>query len=49
VVTLPEGKDPDEVVASDPQLWEKLVADARPVVVHVMETLAEGRNLDDPK
>jgi DNA primase len=49
VVTLPEGKDPDEVVASDPQLWEKLVAEARPVIVHVMETLAEGRNLDDPK
>ncbi len=49
VVTLPDGKDPDEVVADDPQLWAKLVADARPVVVHVMETLAEGRNLEDPK
>jgi len=49
VVTLPEGKDPDEVVVDDPQLWEKLVADARPVVVHVMETLAEGRNLEDAK
>jgi len=49
VVTLPDGQDPDEVVAGDPQLWAKLVADARPVVIHVMETLAGDRNLDDPK
>ncbi len=49
VVTLPEGKDPDEVVADDPQMWAKLVADARPVVIHVMETLALDRNLDDPR
>jgi DNA primase len=49
VTTLPEGMDPDEVVGRDPQEWERIVGEARPVVVHVMETLAAGRDLDDPK
>ena len=49
VTTLPPGMDPDEVVKRDPQEWERIVENARPVVMHVMETLAAGRNLDDPK
>lgn len=49
VTTLPEGQDPDEVVNADPQAWERIVAEARPVVIHVMETLAAGQDLDDPK
>jgi DNA primase len=49
VTTLPAGMDPDEVVARDPKEWERIVAEARPVVIHVMEALATDRNLDDPK
>jgi DNA primase len=49
VTTLPEGLDPDEIVLRDPQEWAKIVEAARPIVVHVMETLAAGQNLDDPK
>jgi DNA primase len=49
VTTLPEGLDPDEVVSRDPNEWEQIVENARPVVIHVMETLATGQNLDDPK
>jgi DNA primase len=49
VTTLPEGMDPDEVVNRDPKEWERIVEAARPVVMHVMETLAIGRDLDDPK
>ena len=49
VTTLPEGMDPDEVVNRDPKEWEQIVASARPIVLHVMDTLAAGRNLDDPK
>jgi DNA primase len=49
VTTLPEGMDPDEVVLRNPEEWAQIVANARPVVIHVMETLAVGRNLDDPK
>lgn len=49
VTTLPEGLDPDEVVNEDPTQWETILAAAKPVVVHVMETLAAGKDLDDPK
>ena len=49
VTTLPEGMDPDEVVQRDAGEWQNIVENARPVVVHVMETLAAGRDLDDPK
>jgi DNA primase len=49
VTTLPAGVDPDELVASDPTAWENVLANARPIVIHVMETLASGRDLEDPK
>jgi len=49
VTTLPDGLDPDELVVRDPQEWETLVENARPIVIHVMETLAVGRDIDDPK
>jgi DNA primase len=49
VTTLPEGMDPDEVVARDPKEWERIVDGARPIVLHVMETLTTGRDLEDPK
>jgi DNA primase len=49
VTTLPPGMDPDEVVLRDPQEWTTILAAAQPVVIHVMETLARGRNLDDAK
>ena len=49
VTTLPEGQDPDEVVLQNPEVWSRLMDEAKPVVVHVMETLAKDRNLDDPK
>ncbi|HEX9017967.1 MAG TPA: DNA primase [Anaerolineaceae bacterium] len=49
VTTLPEGLDPDEIVLRDPQEWARIVESARPIVVHVMETLAAGQNLEDPK
>jgi DNA primase len=49
VTALPPGEDPDEVVNRDAEAWGRIVENARPVVVHVMETLAAGRDLDDPK
>ena len=49
VTTLPEGMDPDEVALRDPQEWRQIIEAAKPVVIHVMETLASGRNLEDPK
>jgi DNA primase len=49
VTTLPDGMDPDDVVRRDPALWQQILENARPVVIHVMETLAAGRDVDDPK
>lgn len=49
VASLPDGLDPDEIVARDPGEWARLVAAARPVVTHVMETLAHGQDLSDAK
>jgi DNA primase len=49
VTTLPYGLDPDEVVFQDAEKWRKIVAEARPIVVHVMETLAREQDIDDAK
>ena len=49
VSTLPDGKDPDEVVQEDPALWSALIEKAQPIVAHVMKTLAAGLDIDDPK
>jgi DNA primase len=49
VTTLPEGMDPDEIVLQDPEAWGRIIENARPIVIHVMETLAADRDLDDPK
>lgn len=49
VAVLPEGMDPDDVVNQDPERWQAIVERARPVVIHVLETLAAGEDLTDPK
>lgn len=49
VTTLPPGMDPDEVVLRDPEEWRKILEAAKPIVAHVMDTLAAGRDLEDPK
>jgi DNA primase len=49
VLTLPPGMDPDDVTHQDPELWGELIEKAKPVVAHVMDTLAQDQDLDDPK
>lgn len=49
VTTLPDGKDPDEIVLENPEAWRKIIAEAKPVVNHVMDSLAQGQDLADPK
>jgi len=49
VTTLPDGLDPDEIALEDPAHWAQLVERAKPVVIHVMETLAANKDIDDPK
>ncbi len=49
VLSLPEGQDPDELVLADAARWETLLAEARPIVQYVMETLAAEEDLADPR
>jgi DNA primase len=49
VVSLPPGKDPDDIVLGDPEAWKSLVREAKPVVEYVLDVLTATRRLDDPK
>ena len=49
VLTLPPGMDPDDVTHQDPELLGELIEKAKPVVAHVMDTLAHDQDLEDPK
>ncbi len=49
VASMPDGLDPDEIVQRDPQQWKKLIEEAQPIVVHVMNALAVGRDLENAK
>jgi DNA primase len=49
VAAMPDGLDPDEIVQRDPEQWKQLIAKAKPIVIHVMETLAIGRDMDNAK
>jgi DNA primase len=49
VASMPDGLDPDEIVARDKDEWKRLIENAKPIVEHVMLSLAEGRDLNDRK
>src|SRR4030042_3486679 len=48
VASLPDGKDPDEVVLQSPEEWRKIIAEALPVVPPVLRTLTRGQHLHAP-
>jgi DNA primase len=49
VATMPDELDPDEIVARNPQEWSALIAQAKPIVEHVLDTLLAGKNVSDAK
>ena len=49
VAAIPDGLDPDEIVARNKEEWARLIEKAKPIVTYVMETLAAGQNIIDPK
>ena len=49
VSTLPDELDPDEIVLRDPQEWQKIIEDAKPIITHVLETLTANADINDPK
>ena len=49
VALLPDGRDPDEVVLDAPDVWREAIANARPVVEHVIAIALEKFDASDPK
>ncbi|HLB24264.1 MAG TPA: DNA primase [Dehalococcoidia bacterium] len=49
VLSLPEGRDPDDVVRSEPELWPVLVENAKPVLDHLFDVAAARHNLAEPR
>src|SRR5574340_22324 len=49
VASMPDGLDPDEIVARNREEWKSLIENAKPIVTHVMQALALGRDLHDRK
>lgn len=49
IVTLPEGKDPDDIIRQSPEQWPQLVAQAKPVVAYVIDVLTADLDMNDPK
>jgi DNA primase len=49
VALLPDGRDPDEVVLEAPNTWREAIANARPVVEHVIAIALEKFDASDPK
>jgi DNA primase len=45
VILLPDGKDPDELIRSDPAQWPRLVQAAQPVIDFVLDRLANRYDL----
>ncbi len=45
ILTLPEGKDPDEVIQEDPEQWRAALAAARPAMDFYIETLTSDLDL----
>jgi DNA primase len=49
VAAIPDDLDPDEIVARDKDEWKRIIEGAKPIVTHVMDSLAAGQDLNDAK
>jgi DNA primase len=45
IVSLPPGRDPDEVIRESPSRWAQLIASARPVMDYYFDALTAGLDL----
>lgn len=48
VAVMPDGKDPDEIVLESPEQWRSIIANARPVIEHVIDVTLQGFDISDP-
>ncbi len=48
VAVMPDGMDPDEIVLESPDQWRGIIANARPVIEHVIDVTLQGFDMRDP-
>ncbi len=48
VAVMPDGQDPDEIVLESPDQWRAIIANARPVIEHVIDVTLQGFDMNDP-
>jgi DNA primase len=48
ILRLPEGKDPDDLIRKQPELWDRLVEDSMPFLDFFIDTVSAQVDLDDP-
>ena len=49
VVTLPEGNDPDDVIKADTKAWQKLLAEAIPIIDYTFDIVTAKLDLSTPR
>jgi len=49
VIVLPEGKDPDDVIKQDAKIWQRLVAEALPVIDYTLNMITSKLDLTTAK
>lgn len=49
IVTLPEGKDPDELIRKSPERWPEIVKSARPVLDFTIDVLTRDIDRNDAR
>ncbi len=49
IISMPDGKDPDNIIAENPSEWTKLLAEARPVVEYVISMATADLDMSDAK
>ena len=49
VLTMPEGRDPDDVIRTDAELWPQLVAEAKPVLDYLFDAVTARHDLSQPR
>ncbi|MCZ7542620.1 MAG: toprim domain-containing protein [Anaerolineae bacterium] len=47
ILRLPKGKDPDDLIREQPEVWQRLLDEALPVAKYVIEQATQGRDLAD--
>ncbi|MFH1485852.1 MAG: DNA primase [Chloroflexota bacterium] len=49
IMTLPPGRDPDEVIKEDERAWRALVQEAAPVVDYLIRAVTSMLDMNDPR